>query len=397
MPVMRVMNDDLVLRYHSSKSYHRRIPWETARAASPLTMTSSPVTLLDLPNELLLEIMRSLGYASRLHISQSCSFFRARVAGVTPLTLQKKLLYLHEVEEWPKWVPSPAELQLLISLRLNITETFISRNTKYFSCYKCLKLRRRRRFDDTQVQQEREKGGSESDRRFCVDYGIKRGIYELYNRIDIEGLTYFVCRICNNICGLGFDCGICYSGHYCFSPRQCSIQIAQTLWLLLSNFQRKICAHFARDFVKDKKVWILKRLGLIHLLQLLGSNLPKKADFNWEVNRYLSQDDHIDFRSYVAPARAYYQLSRFLTWISHVACLLPSFLSLLVRYIILDFFFFTLLIHMLRLNQLSSVIPHHRHTVPILHCSPESCPCGEIRDDHWSTFHASHRPALVLA
>lgn len=89
----------------------------------------------------------------------------------------------------------------------------------HFSCSRCLKLRLRGAFADKQVKAKRGKGHAESDRRFCVDCGVRKGIYQPGQMIDINGITHFVCGLCRQLCGSGLYCTLCGACQRCLERR----------------------------------------------------------------------------------------------------------------------------------------------------------------------------------
>ncbi|KAL5364282.1 hypothetical protein BJX96DRAFT_157081 [Aspergillus floccosus] len=157
-------------------------------------MAQSAVRLLDLPTEIHLQIISYLGYPSCLALSQTSSFFRSMIAVGKPLTSEQKLSFLCTAENWTRYKGR-------------------------FSCSRCLKLRLRAAFADKQVKAKRAKGHAESDRRFCLDCGIKKRIYQPGQMIDINGITHFVCGLCRQMCGSGLYCTFCGSCQRCLERR----------------------------------------------------------------------------------------------------------------------------------------------------------------------------------
>lgn len=95
-------------------------------------------------------------------------------------------------------------------------KAYTLRYDEYFSCSLCLKLRPRRSFADKQIRKKRGRGRSESSRRFCVECGVQKRIYQQCQRIDIEGHTHFLCGLCNKLRGSGFYCIPCGACQPCF-------------------------------------------------------------------------------------------------------------------------------------------------------------------------------------
>lgn len=70
------------------------------------------------------------------------------------------------------------------------------------------------------MKAKRAKGHAESDRRFCVDCGVRKGIYQPGQMIDINGTTHFICGLCRQMCGLGLYCTLCASCQRCLERRR---------------------------------------------------------------------------------------------------------------------------------------------------------------------------------
>jgi hypothetical protein len=83
------------------------------------------------------------------------------------------------------------------------------RYRSYFACSQCLKLRFQGAFADKQVKAKRGKGHAESDRRFCVDCGVKKRIYQPGQKVIVNGKTRYVCGLCRSLFSLGFSCWRC--------------------------------------------------------------------------------------------------------------------------------------------------------------------------------------------
>lgn len=96
---------------------------------------------------------------------------------------------------------------------------FVRYKNKYF-CSRCLKLRFRCVFADKQVKAKRAKGHAESNRRFCLECGVKRRIYSPGQMIDISGYTHYICGLCWQMCGSGLYCTFCGGCERCLEKRK---------------------------------------------------------------------------------------------------------------------------------------------------------------------------------
>lgn len=161
-------------------------------------MAEPPATeLLGLPTEMILEIIIYLDYLSCLALLQTNSCFKSMIT----LTSERKLLFLCEAETWTEYV--------IYHIWYSYRMVNFSRYESHFSCSRCLKLRLRGAFGDRQLEGKRGKGLAESDRRFCLDCGVSKEIYQPGYAIKIREASHFLCGLCRRLCGSGFYCVPC--------------------------------------------------------------------------------------------------------------------------------------------------------------------------------------------
>lgn len=118
-----------------------------------------------------------------------------------------------------------------------------SRYQNYFACSQCLKLRFRGPFADKQIKAKRGKGHAESDRRFCIDCGVNKGIYQPGQAITRNGCSRFVCAFGRHLCDSGFYCTYCGVCQPCLKRKGTSFGNAQEM----SHFENN-CPRCSRSF-----------------------------------------------------------------------------------------------------------------------------------------------------
>ncbi|CAG8363187.1 unnamed protein product [Penicillium salamii] len=149
-----------------------------------IVMASITTTLLDLPTELHLHIIKFLDYPSSFALSHTNQRFRAILPMEPPETREEKLSFLLAIELWPRY-------------------------DHLFSCSICLKLRPRNAFTDKQIRAKRRKGAIESDHRFCLDCGCCKKFYQPGQYLRVDGREEVLCAICRERFRYGRYCMYC--------------------------------------------------------------------------------------------------------------------------------------------------------------------------------------------
>ncbi|KAL4802014.1 hypothetical protein BDV18DRAFT_148056 [Aspergillus unguis] len=140
--------------------------------------------LLGLPTELYLQIVTYLDFPGRIALSQTNTRFRSIIKVERRPTPEQRRSFICAAECWPRY------------------------NDKY-SCSRCTKLLARSSFADNQLQGPRAKGHAERHRRFCLDCGVRHGIYGFDQTITVNGNTHYICGVCFKVRDAALYCHGC--------------------------------------------------------------------------------------------------------------------------------------------------------------------------------------------
>ncbi|KAL2837203.1 hypothetical protein BJX68DRAFT_249967 [Aspergillus pseudodeflectus] len=157
--------------------------------------STSAKSLGALPNELLLLILSFSDYPARVAVAQVTKHLRSLIDLEEPTSPEKRLAFLIVAETW-------------------------SRYAKKFACSKCLKLRPAVAFADKQTKAKRRKGGPDSNRRFCVDCGVKLRLYQPGQTIEVRNYASYICGLCWRRCDSGRYCVMCAACQGCMISRK---------------------------------------------------------------------------------------------------------------------------------------------------------------------------------
>ncbi|CAG8918188.1 unnamed protein product [Penicillium salamii] len=157
------------------------------------SITTTTTTLLGLPTEIQLNIIKFLDRLSSIALSHTNQRFRAIVPTKPPTSHDQKLSLLLDMERW------------------RIYERF-------FSCHICLKLRHQNAFADKQLRGKRGKYfGTQRDRRFCLDCGCYNKLYQPGDVLKVNGRQEVLCAMCRVRCRYGRYCTKCRMCELCIS------------------------------------------------------------------------------------------------------------------------------------------------------------------------------------
>lgn len=122
-----------------------------------------------------------------------------------------------------------------------------SRYNGHFSCSRCFKLRLRDAFADKQVKAKRGKGHTESDRRFCIECGVRKKIYQPRQLIDVNEVPHYLCGLCRHMCGSGLYCIRCGGCQRCIE-RHYAHRISHLRNATESRHNEQKCSRCSRTY-----------------------------------------------------------------------------------------------------------------------------------------------------
>jgi hypothetical protein len=165
----------------------------------PLSNTRA-IALPGLPSELIDQISNNMSYGSRLALKLPCR----ELLGKTGLpTKRYSMADLLEIEQWPEYNRAK-------SMPLESKQPSGQRD--FFACHLCLKIRSADNFANTIMKSKRGKLGQgtvgERSERFCIQCGVKYGIYRAGTYIHFGGAAQSHGFVCWG-CGIFEDIGYC--------------------------------------------------------------------------------------------------------------------------------------------------------------------------------------------
>jgi hypothetical protein len=148
--------------------------------------SNKPPLLATLPEELCLNIIEKLDMRSIISLSQTSRQFN-RLSDPTDESKRSLLReFLLEAQTFPRWKDG-------------------------FACFTCAKVLPRSRFANAQTKHKRGRNGTDQERRFCVQCGMKNGAHSPGNMVVQGDVIRMVCRQCERLKGGRFceRCAIC--------------------------------------------------------------------------------------------------------------------------------------------------------------------------------------------
>ncbi|CAG7940420.1 unnamed protein product [Penicillium salamii] len=151
-----------------------------------MSSITTTTTLLGLPTEIQLYIIKFLDYPSSIALSHTNQRFRVIVPKEPPWTHGQFMSLLLDMERWRKY-------------------------DRFFACRMCLRLRHKNAFVDEQLQGKHCKTfGTQRDRRFCFDCGCYNKMYQPGDVLKVNGRDEVLCAMCRDPtrerCRLGRYC-----------------------------------------------------------------------------------------------------------------------------------------------------------------------------------------------
>lgn len=144
-------------------------------------------SLQTLPLELQLNVAEHLDYGSLLALRRTNRHFHEFFGRLKHPELEKSK-FVRAAEQYPRHVNN-------------------------FGCYRCFRILPASKFARKQIKKSYGKGNTKSFSRFCVECGVKKGIYSPGSRVDKDGVDMIYCRECRRIREVRFcsHCGRCAS------------------------------------------------------------------------------------------------------------------------------------------------------------------------------------------
>lgn len=157
-----------------------------------LTMAShntDPPSLSTIPEELCLSIIEKMDMSSIIALSQTNRFFN-RLSDPTEKSRRSELEdFSIEVQSFPRWQDG-------------------------FACFSCAKVLPRHSFASGQTKLRRGRNGTRQNTRFCIQCGVRKGLYVPGSMVVQDDIVRMVCRQCLQLRG-GRFCQRCTICSYC--------------------------------------------------------------------------------------------------------------------------------------------------------------------------------------
>lgn len=228
---------------------------------------TSTVTLVQLPTELLLQIIKYVDDPSTLALSQSNKLFRTHDYSWKAYNARAKGF----ASVCPRELGQACAV-FYLAIKMVVDS---SRYQNYFACSQCLKLRFRDTFADKQIKAKRGKGHAESDRRFCIDCGVNNGIYQPGQAITNNGNSRFVCAFGRHLCDSGFYCTYCGACQPCLERKGTSFGNPQEMLYVERNCPR--CSRYLTRMCKS---------GISNFNNTVKFPIPQDLFLTWKMAEF---------------------------------------------------------------------------------------------------------------